>query len=158
MQNTKHTVVSSKERMLTPPEIITYAVAEQNTTDIPTDRGMLMVAQELSMPGVDMVQIGNTVFIGHVNPKRKELMWGRALNVDTGRNFISNGSLYIAYLQNKGIELYTTTFANPQYLTAFQYWSRLKGDTYTDVIQNPEGDYTAIIKIGKQPIRDFMRK
>ena len=158
MELRQQTVVNSKEQPLTAPEIITYAIAEQNDTDVPTDKGMLMVAKELAMPDVDTVQIGNTVFIGHRGKgDRKYFMWGRALNIDTGRNFIANGLLYMAYLQDKGVTLYTTEFNNPQYLTAFQYWSRMNGDTYTDVIQKEDGTYQAFIKIGEEPLRNYMR-
>jgi hypothetical protein len=64
-------------------------------------------------------------------------MEGRALNIDSGRNFMRNGLKYIAYLQNKGIRYYRTDFDERSYITAFQFWYKKSegSDTEIDVVQ-----------------------
>ena len=68
------------------------------------------VAKETTMENADVVQVGNTVFIGHKGKgANKSKMVGRAFNVDTGRNFINNILNYLNYLQNKKLCNYRNT-------------------------------------------------
>ena len=56
------------------------------------------LAKETSLPDTDVVQIGNTVFVGYVGEgKNKTKMVGRPLNVDTARNYANNMVKYYAY-------------------------------------------------------------
>lgn len=154
------TVVDSKQRPLPAPEVMMIAASEQNNTEYPTDHVVTALARELAMPNTDQVQIGNTVFIGHRGKgKYKNVMEGRALNIDTGKNFVNSGLKYLAYLQNKGIEFYRTDFNAQEYLSAFQFWyNKTKNtDTEVDVVQLDTGGYRAFIKIGKDSLAEFWR-
>jgi hypothetical protein len=154
------TVVDSTKQPLQAPEIIMTAASELNNTGRPVGNVIAALAQELAMPNTDQVQIGNTVFIGHRGKgKNKNVMAGRALNLDTARNFMRNGLKYIAYLQRKGVEYYRTDFDEKQYLTAFQFWfNKSEGtDTEIDVVQLDTGGYRAFIKIGEDSLAEFWR-
>ena len=89
------TVVDSKERPLPAPTVITTALGELDLGNITPAAAMAGIAKEMTMKDTDMVQIGNTVFIGHRGKgENKDLMWGRALNIDTAQNFVANGLNY----------------------------------------------------------------
>jgi hypothetical protein len=152
------TVVDSKEQFLSAHEIIMRFAQDFNDTGYPLQNVLAAIAQELSMPGTDQVQIGNTVFIGHTGEgEHKNVMEGRALNVDSGRNFMRNGLKYIAYLQNKGIRYYRTDFNERAYITAFQFWYKKSegSDTEIDVVQLDTGGYRAYIYIGDESLKEF---
>ena len=154
------TVVDSKKQFLAAPEIIMRFAQEFNNTEYPVQNVIAAVAEELTMPNTDQVQIGNTVFIGHTGKgKHKNVMEGRALNVDTAQNFVRSGLKYLAYLQNKGIRYYRTDFNAQEYLSAFQFWySKTKDtDTEVDVVQLDTGGYRAYIYIGDDPLKNFWR-
>ena len=154
------TVVDSKQRPLPAPEVIMIAASELNNTKYSTDHVLAALARELAMPNTDQVQIGNTVFIGHRGKgKYKNVMEGRALNLDTAQNFVRNGLKYLAYLQNKGVEYYRTDFDAQEYLSAFQFWYNKTEatDTEVDVVQLDTGGYRAFIKIGKDSLAEFWR-
>lgn len=151
-------VIDSKERPLSAPEVLMRFGSEMNNTGQPMAKALTALAGELSLPNTDQVQIGNTVFIGHRGKgKYKNVMEGRAINIDTARNFMRNGLKYIAYLQRKGIEYYRTDFDQKQYLTAFQFWfNKSQGtDTEIDVVQLDTGGYRAFIKIGDESLQEF---
>ena len=154
------TVVDSTKQPLQAPEIIMTAASELNNTGRPVGNVIAGLAQELAMPNTDQVQIGNTVFIGHRGKgKNKNVMEGRALNLDTAQNFVRNGLKYLAYLQKKGIEYYRTDFDAQEYLSAFQFWYNTIQDTDTeiDVVQLDSGGYRAFIKIGEDSLAEFWR-
>lgn len=154
------TVVDSTKQPLQAPEIMMTAAAELNNTDRPVGNVIAALAQELAMPNTDQVQIGNTVFIGHRGKgKNKNVMEGRALNLDTAQNFVRNGLKYLAYLQKKGVEYYRTDFDAQEYLSAFQFWYNKVQDTDTeiDVVQLNTGGYRAFIKIGEDSLAGFWR-
>ena len=105
------TVVDSAKKKLSPPEIMSIAAAELDLKGVTVEAAMLGVAQEVSMPNVDLTQVGNTAFVGHRGKgKSKNKMVGRAFNVDTARNFVSNYVEYLAQLQGKGITHYSIDF------------------------------------------------
>ena len=81
-------------------------------------------------------------------------MIGRAFNVDTGKNFITNGLDFISYLQEQGITHYTTWFVGADFLNAFRFFQRMtrKKDTQIGIAERDEGGYIVYIKIGKDPI------
>lgn len=154
------TVVDSKKQFLAAPEVIMRFAQEFNNTEYPVQNVIAAIAEELAMPNTDQVQIGNTVFIGHTGEgKHKNVMEGRALNVDTAQNFVRSGLKYLAYLQNKGIRYYRTDFNTREYLSAFQFWySKTKDtDTEVDVVQLDNGGYRAYIYIGDDSLKNFWR-
>jgi hypothetical protein len=154
------TVVDSRQNQLPAPEIIIRFTQEMNDTEYPVQNVLAAIAKELTMPNTDQVQIGNTVFIGNRGKgKHKNAMVGRALNIDTGQNFVRSGLKYLSYLQNKGIRYYRTEFNAPEYVSAFKFWyNKLSGtDTEVDVVQLDNGSYRAYIYIGDDSLKAFWR-
>jgi hypothetical protein len=148
--------VDSKETLLDGPAIISRHV-RNNPGLYPQGVSMGAIAAELTMPGMDVVQIGNTVFIGHLGKgKNAKKMVGRALNVDTGKNFITNGLKYFTYLQKRGITHYSTKFYSPIFLNAFRVFQRQahKQDTQIGIgkLKQSPDTYVAFIRLGKEPL------
>ena len=140
----KITVADSKTNPLTAPEIIMTYVKDLDDGTYPLANVLASISEELRLPNTDQVQIGNTVFVGHVGTgKHKNAMFGRAFNLDTGRNFVRNGLKYLAYLQNKGIKFYREKTKNT--------------DTEIDVVQLNTGGYRAYIVLGNDPLTEFWR-
>jgi hypothetical protein len=138
---------------------MTY-VKDLDDGEYPVANVIASVAEELSLPNTDQVQIGNTVFVGHTGKgKHKNVMFGRAFNLDTGKNFVRNGLKYLAYLQNKGVKYYRTEFVAPEYVTAFKLWyeKTRSTDTEIDVVQLEGGGYRAYVVLGDTPLTDFWR-
>ena len=127
-------LVNSRERLLKGPEIV--AMSAYNIPDLkyPKEVVLAAVAREFTLPQTDLVQIGNTVFVGHTGKgKSRKKMVGRAFNVDTGRNFIVNGFKYFTYLQQKGITHYTTEFYGPVFLNGFKLFKRRADQQDTEI-------------------------
>ena len=105
------TVVDSTQEPLPAPSVLSMAAAELDLKGITVEAAMLGLAHEMSLPDVDLVQVGNTVFIGHKGKgEAKNKMVGRAFNVDTARNFVNNYVKYLTVLQGKGITHYSIDF------------------------------------------------
>ena len=149
------TVVDSKERPLPAPTVITTALGELNLGGITPAAAMAGIAKELTMKDTDMVQIGNTVFIGHRGKgDNKDLMWGRALNIDTAQNFVANGLKYFTHMQKIGVKRYVSDYDGAIYDSAFKAWKRYadKLDTKIAVGRKATGGSRAYVTLGKLPL------
>ncbi len=149
------TVVDSKQTQLEPAQIIFKAVGDSERTDYPTEVGTVALMKELTMPNVDLAQFGNTAFIGHRGKgKNKDLMWGRAINVDTAQNFINNGLRYLTHLQRIGIKRYVAEYKGDTLDNAFKVWKRYadKADTTVAVGRLSDGNSKAFITLGDIPL------
>jgi len=148
--------VDSNQRQLDIHEIITMAVKNLEG-DKPIQDILIAIYEETSMDGCEVVNIGNTVFIGHRGKdKNKSKMVGRPLNVDTGRNFIKNILRYIAYIQEQGITHYTSQFEGDVLLPAMRVIHKKLQDTDTEfaVGKDEDGAYVVHIKLGKDPLNE----
>ena len=154
-------VVDSKQEPLPAPTILTMAAQDLDLKGVTVEAAMLGLAHELSMPNVDQVQVGNTVFVGHRGKgKSKNKMVGRAFNVDTARNFVSNYIKYLSVLQKKGITHYSTSFTGSEVLKLMQLLQRIvKNNTDSriyiaidDTDPYAESDYITYFKVGKDPM------
>jgi hypothetical protein len=104
-------VVDSKQKPLPAPTIITMVAGQLDLGGVPIQAALVGVAHEISMPDVDLVQVGNTVFVGHKGKgANKNKMVGRAFNVDTARNYIENYTKYLKLLEDKGVTHYAIDF------------------------------------------------
>ena len=106
-------VVDSNTQLLDTSTVIAnrliMAMEENPNRKIPLQAQLLAVAKESSMDDADVTQIGNTVFIWHRGKgKASKAMSGYVYNSDTGKNFVENSIKYLAYLQDKGINRYST--------------------------------------------------
>jgi hypothetical protein len=150
-------LTDSKEKLLPGPEIVAQTIYNQPMLNYTPEALIGAVAAESTLPNTDIVQIGNTVFIAHTGKgKNKRKMVGRALNVDTGRNFVVNGFKYFTYLQQKGVTHYTTTFTGPVFLNAFKIFQRRakKQDTEIGIgrLKKYPDMYVVFIRLGKEPL------
>jgi|14_taG_2_1085336.scaffolds.fasta_scaffold38141_2 hypothetical protein len=149
------TVVDSKERPLPAPTVITTALGELDLGNITPAAAMAGIAKEMTMKDTDMVQIGNTVFIGHRGKgENKDLMWGRALNIDTAQNFVANGLKYFTHMQKIGVKRYVSDYDGAIYDSAFKAWKRYadKLDTKIAVGRKATGGSRAYVTLGKLPL------
>jgi hypothetical protein len=149
------TVIDSKTRELTPPEIILEALKGADLDGLTPQVAAIAIMSELGMPEVDAVQFGNTVFIGHRGKgEEKDLMWGRALNVDTAQNFVANGLQYLGHLQEIGVRRYVTDYEGDELDNAFRAWKRYadRADTQIAVGRLEDGSSRAFITLGELPL------
>jgi hypothetical protein len=150
-------LIDSKETPLPAPEVILESVKNSNDTGYPPAVVATAIVKEMTMKGVDMVQIGNTVFIGHRGKgENKDKMVGRAFNVDTGENFIRNGFKYFNYLQGKGITRYVTQYDGDIFDSAFRtFYRRIKtSDSKFTMAKTRQGKTIVGIKLGKEPHKE----
>ena len=152
-------LTDSKEKLLSGPEIVVQTIYNQASMQYPPEAIISAVAAETTLPKTDIVQIGNTVFIGHKGKgKNKRKMVGRAFNADLGRNFVVNGFKYFTYLQKKKITHYTTTFEGSMFLNAFKIFQRRakKQDTEIGIgrLKRSPNTYVVFIRLGKEPLAE----
>ena len=153
------TVVDSKKRPLPAPTVITTVVKELDLGGVPPDAALASIAKEMTMEDVDMVQVGNTVFLGHRGKgENKDLMWGRAFNIDTAQNFIANGLKYFTHMQRIGVKRYVSDYDGDVYDSAFKTWKRYtdKGDSEIAVGRKADGGSRAYVTLGKMPLSEIM--
>ena len=90
--------IDSNQEKIAPGQVMAIAAKQLNEDNIPLEAMLASVAKETTMENADVVQVGNTVFIGHKGKgANKSKMVGRAFNVDTGRNFINNMVNYLGF-------------------------------------------------------------
>ena len=150
-------IVDSNQKQLDIHTIIIMAVNNLNTGDKPLKEILASIITEAQQKTCEVVNIGNTVFIGHRGKdKNKTKMVGRPLNVDTGRNYIKNMLKYIAYIQGQGITHYTSQFNNESLLPAMRIMDKRLQDTDTKLIVIPtkNNKHVVLIKIGEEPLSE----
>jgi hypothetical protein len=104
-------VVDSKQTPLPAPTILAMIVGQHDLGGVPEKAALVALAHEASLPDVDLVQVGNTVFMGHRGVEGdKNKMVGRSFNVDTARNYISNYVKYLKVIEGKGVTNYSIDF------------------------------------------------
>ena len=153
------TVIDSNQTQLEPAQIALEFVENYNSSGYPTKVVLVALTKEFTLPDTDLVQFGNTIFIGHRGKgDNKDLMWGRGLTVDTAQNFISAGLKYFEHLQGLGIKRYVTDYDGDIYDSAFKTWKRYtdKGDSEIAVGRTSKGDSRAYVTLGKIPLSEIM--
>lgn len=117
------TTVDSKKDQLSIPEIITQAVYNNPPKDVPPYAAILSIIKEGTLPNSEVKQYGNTVFITHFDETR-DLAVGRALNIDSAKNFIINGEEYFRDLVRGGTRKFIAQFDQRSFATAFMAFKR----------------------------------
>ena len=89
------------------------AVDQANTNSdmdkLPLQVKMAAVMQQISMPGTEVIHIGNTVYIGNVGKGRlKTHIHWYGNNLDTGANYLKNTVEFMKKLKQKGMTHATT--------------------------------------------------
>lgn len=150
-------VIDSKQEVVPEGVIIALSI-DQINTKYPLATALAVVAKEGSMPSADTRQFGNTVFLSHRGKRQnQDKMVGRAFNIDTARNYISNVLMYLEYLRVRGITHYTTMFNGSEVLKLVKIIERILEDN-TDTVgfireaTNSDAEYMAFVKFGKQRI------
>ena len=117
------TTVDSKKDQLSISEIITQAAYNNPVEGDPPYAAILSIVKEGTMPNTEVRQYGNTVFITHFSEDR-DLAIGRALNIDTAKNFIPNGESYFRDLVREGTKKFVAQFNQKSFATAFMAFKR----------------------------------
>tara|TARA_R110000744_G_scaffold29161_1_gene69865 strand:+ start:2716 stop:3063 length:348 start_codon:yes stop_codon:yes gene_type:complete len=112
----------------------------------------MMIAKEGSLENADMTQFGNTVFLGHTGTTSTTKMIGRALNVDTARNFVANVLEYIRYLQDKGITHYATQISDDKLLGVFKIVKKKleAKDSAVRILPTKSGGHAMFVNLGRE--------
>ena len=150
-------IVDSNNKQLDIHTIIIMAINNLGTKDKSVKQALASIVTEAQRETCEVVNIGNTVFIGHRGEgKNKTKMVGRPLNVDTGRNYIKNILKYMAYIQGQGITHYSTQFEGETLLPAMRVIHKRLQDTDTDfaVGRTKDNKYAVLIKFGKEPLSE----
>jgi len=114
-------IVDSKEEMLPGPSIITMVLNSAATPEMPVQYLLAATSRELTMPSADIVQAGNTVFVGHRGKGKDERkMIGMNYNADTPNNFVNNYTNYLNLLKKRGITHYVAKFKDGGQLPMYQ--------------------------------------
>jgi len=157
-------VVDSTQEQLPGPVIIAMSVEQLHQQEgLPKQALMLSIAKETTMEDADVVQIGNTVFLTHLQEQKGKLYGvGRAFNVDTARNFVDNGFKFFTYLQEKGVQQYITYYRGSIYDQAFDAFKRRAdrqaiqyGGTRTKFVMRPAkngAETYVVITFGTEPL------
>ena len=148
-------VVNSNKEKLPPASIIAIYVDGTDKRGKPTHEILMMIAKEGSLENADMVQFGNTVFLGHTGTTSTTKMIGRAFNVDTARNFIVNILEYIRYLQDKGITHYATQISDDKLLGAMRIFKKKleARDSEVRILPTKSGGHAMFVNLGSEFIR-----
>jgi hypothetical protein len=147
------TMVDSKKDKLNIPEIITQAVYNTPVEGVPAYAAILSIVKEGSMPRTEVKQYGNTVFITHFS-EDKDLAVGRALNIDTAKNFIINGEEYFRELVLGGTKKFVAQFDQKSFATAFMAFKRKPITTEMKmwIVDTPKGNTQVRISLAGELI------
>lgn len=103
--------IDSTKRLLQGPEIIFEYLQKHDTeSDHPPEAKLAAISAEITMDDADVIQFGNTAYISHYGDDNVVFM--RALNVDTARNFIDNTENYVAYAFGRGVKKIATQYTD----------------------------------------------
>lgn len=112
--------IDSKKNQLTMQEVMIRSLhAQKDQFDIPLDQAFMMLVEELKMENSEAIQFGNTVFITHYSPESPTCFM-YALNVDTAKNFVNNGEMYVRRLINNGYHGFMTSYKQESFGIPFK--------------------------------------
>lgn len=143
----------SNEKLLSIPEIIVANLKEQNVEQRMVAPYVLAIVKEGAMPDTDVRQFGNTVFISHFKTKNDtKVVFGRAFNVDTARNYLTNGEEYFKYLIQEKVDYFVTIYTDSRLSIIFKYIQRPEvqarvGGTAEVQMRESNGRFGATVKI-----------
>ena len=150
--------VNSNEQELSIPEILVYALKEQNVPENMVAPSILALVKEGSMEETDVRNYGNTVFISHFKEKDGvKAVFGRALNADTARNYMQNGEEYFRYLLDEKVDYFVSIYNDPRVGIIFKYiqrpevQARVGGKATVEIKQTKKGVFGATVKLEAKP-------
>lgn len=146
-------LVDSKVEKLPTEQVIQIFAENQDLGDVPVYAAILGVVKESSLPNTEVIQFGNTVFIGHYTEDKKKVVM-RTFNVDTADNLITNAQEYARHLVVNGVEQLFTQFDDPSFINLVKIIERFPVTVGQEVFfgQNKKGKYQMLIKFGQELI------
>ena len=142
-------IVDSAKQQLDIGQIIPIWLMN-NPQDQPANVVMPAIINELSLPDVKTILIGNTLF--ELIHKEGDAAFFKAFNVDTAENFMQSSTQFVHYVKNEmGITTLVTDYTDPAISQMLKVLAKRTppGDNVGFKIMKtePEG-YRAIINIG----------
>lgn len=118
--------VDSKKNQLTMQEVMIRSIhAQKDQFEVPLDQAFMLLVEELKMENSEAIQFGNTVFITHYSPESPTCFM-YALNVDTAKNYINNGEMYVRRLMNNGYKGFMTSYTTESFGLPFKQLEKNK--------------------------------
>lgn len=144
------TLIDSNERRLTLQDIV--KIAAQNTkSEYSFEQVYLSIMKELTMADSIVIQIGNTVFLTHRSKESPRYAWMRALNADTGQNYLTNAEKYAKMIYDKyGVDVIVSNYEDATLNNIFAYVGRNKpANMGYNIVKDPKGKgFMATAKLG----------
>lgn len=141
--------VDSQEKELNSGQIIMMWLKDNPNQPHPPEVMMSGIMKELSEPGVEMKQFGNTLF--EVMPGKDGQGFFKAFNADTGQNFVENSKMFVVWAKNVlGMRLLVTEFQDERLLQLFKIISMnppMPGMGYS-AYQTKDGGYRIVLNLG----------
>lgn len=148
--------IDNKERTIDPMAIIVDALRTMKTPDNQIGPALTGIAKQASLPGGEMKQFGNTIFISNYFEKDGiNVVYVRAFNADTAKNYLENGIKYFKYIMSKDVDYLVATFKESSVYSLFQQiknpeiQKQVSPDVSAKVSikQNKQGDYVVVVRI-----------
>ena len=119
-------LVDSNQQKLSMEEII--KIAAQNTKEEYTPEQVLgAIYKELTMPNSVVIQLGNTIFLVHRDASDPTIAMMRALNADTGQNYLEHCEEFAGMMYNKyRVDTIVSEYTDPTLNNIFAYVGRNK--------------------------------
>jgi hypothetical protein len=114
-------MVDSQEQQLTTDEIVRIA-AQEIKSPVPYDKLYTSIIAEFGMEGCRPYRFGNTLFIIHETNPGQGIF--RALNADTGKNYIDNARQFFNKAKEDGYKILVVQFTDPTILNIFSVLGR----------------------------------
>lgn len=141
--------VDSKQRKLDLTDIIQISGYNQGN-DYDLRELMIRIVSELSMPDTQHMIFGNTLFI--INKADGRTGYMRALNADTGQNFLESCKRFADAAYMLGYDNLYTEFEEPSFIQVFQIISRKppREDMGFELMDYEDGTYGVNFKLGPE--------
>lgn len=143
--------IDSTKRLLQGPEIIFEYLQKHDTDKEHSPEAKLAaISAELVMDDCDVIQFGNTAYISHYGEDNVVFM--RALNVDTAKNFIDNTENYVAYAFGRGVKHIATQYSDQVITTLIkrvkQNLEKHNPNLKVDLdLGESKGEFTAVVSL-----------
>jgi len=130
--------VDSKTKLLDPAEII-LDHAKATKSKYTKDQILASVMAESHEAGAILMRQGNTLFVIHPAKNRMGIL--RALNADTGQNYLQNIMLFLKAIYMAGFDVLVADFNDSSLLSAFKYVYKNRDQVNPDVNGKPTMGY-----------------
>ena len=112
-------LVDSKQQKLNAGQIIGLWLQNNPNQEKPPQVMLPAILHELSMPGVQTKQIGNTLF--EVMPGKDGQGFFKAFNADVGQNFVENSKMFVVWASKMlHLKILVTEFDDPSLVRLFK--------------------------------------